>query len=162
MDIVLYNFRKEIAIKLLKEGYEVYITFPYGDRVEYFENLGCKFIETKVDRRGINIFKDTKLLFSYIKIMKKIKPDIVLTYTIKPNIYGGFACRIKKIPYLTNITGLGTGIEKNNILTKIILRMYKMALKKANCVFCQNQEILDFLNKNQIAGNLRIIPRFRS
>ena len=97
-DLGLYNFRKELIERLILEKNEVYISLPNGKRVKDLEELGCKYIETEVDRRGTNPVKDCKLLLKYFKILKQIKPNIVLTYTIKPNIYGGVACRIKKIP----------------------------------------------------------------
>ena len=72
--------------------------------------------------------------------MKKIQPDLVITYTIKPNVYGGFACRILKIPYAVNITGLGTAFQKDGLLRKIVTRMYKVGCKKAKVVFFENAE----------------------
>lgn len=159
MDLVLYNFRKEIVHRLLSEGYEVYITFPKGDRVEYFENLGCKFIETKVDRRGINPIKDLKLLKSYNKIMKEIKPNMVLTFTIKPNIYGGMIARHNKIPYIANITGLGSALENKGIIQKITVMLYKIAFKKIKKVFLQNEENMQFfIDKNIAKEKLKLIP----
>lgn len=159
MDIVLYNFRKEIVHRLLEEGHEVYITFPKGDRVEYFEELGCKFIETTVDRRGVNPFKDLKLLKNYNKIMKQIKPDVVLTFTIKPNIYGGIVAQHNKIPYIANITGLGTALENKGIIQKITILLYKFAFKNIQKVFLQNQENFDFfMNKKIATDKLKLIP----
>ncbi len=159
MDLVLYNFRKEIVHKLLNEGYEVFITFPKGDRVEYFEKLGCKFIETKVDRRGMNPIKDLSLLRSYNRIMKEIKPNIVLTFTIKPNIYGGMAARHNNIPYIANITGLGSALENKGIIQKLTILLYKIAFKKIKRVFLQNEENLEFFQNNKIAlGKHKLIP----
>src|SRR5690625_4315080 len=106
-DMGLYKFRKELIIRLLEE-YEVYISLPYGEFIPDLTQLGCVFINTSVDRRGANPLTDLKLLLKYKRIMKKVNPDIVLTYTIKPNIYGGLACRMAGVPYITNITGLGS------------------------------------------------------
>lgn len=95
---------------------------------------GCKFIETKVDRRGTNPFADLKLILHYIKILKTIKPDVVLTYTIKPNLYGGLACRILGIPCVNNITGLGSGFGHNSMLKSFLSLLYKVSLK--NHIVC--------------------------
>lgn len=157
-DLGLYNLRRELIIKLIEEKFEVYISLPNGKKIEELEKLGCKYIETDIDRRGINPINDLKLLLKYKKIYKQVKPDLVLTYTIKPNIYGGIVCRIKHIPYIANITGLGSSVEKNNLLSKLIIKMYKMALKKAECVFCQNNKIYKFLEENKFNNNLEIIP----
>lgn len=158
-DVGLYNFRKELLERLINEKCEVYISLPDGKRVEDLKKLGCKFIDTPIDRRGINPIKDLKLLFKYFKILKEVKPDTVLTYTIKPNIYGSIACRFKKIPYIVNITGLGTAIESGNLLSKILLKLYKFALKKAKCIFFQNDSNKELFEKKKIIhNNSRRIP----
>src|SRR5699024_8611465 len=88
-EIVIYNFRKELVQRLIDEGHEVYLSFPYGEKVEYFKKIGCKYIETTLNRRNTNPIEDIKLLIKYIKIIRDIKPEVVLTYTVKPNVYGG-------------------------------------------------------------------------
>lgn len=95
-EIVIYNFRKELIERMIKEGYEVYVVLPYGPKVEFLKEMGCKFVETPINRRSTNPFEDVKVLFNYLKVLKNIKPDVVLTYTVKPNVYGGIACRLKK------------------------------------------------------------------
>lgn len=159
-DIGLYNFRKELIDRLIKEKNEVYMSLPNGERVKDLEKLGCIFIETDVDRRGTNPIKDFKLILKYRKILNTIKPDIVLTYTIKPNIYGGLMCRIKNIPYICNITGLGTATENKSIVQKIVFVLYKCALKRVKCCFVQNSENLQFLNDNKLVKETKckLIP----
>lgn len=120
-------------------GHEVFISLPYGEKVEPLKTMGCKFIDTDLDRRGINPFTDVKLIRNYFKIINKIKPDKVITYTIKPNIYGGLVCRIKGIPLYANITGLGTAFQGNGMLARLVTRMYKTAFKKAKVVFFENE-----------------------
>ena len=137
-DLGLYKFRKELIENLLSLGHEVFISLPYGKLVDPLISLGCKFIETQVDRRGINPIKDFKLFLSYKKIIKKTNPDLVITYTIKPNIYGGFAARLSKKQYAVNITGLGTAFENSGIVRLLVVNLYKFALKKAKVVFFEN------------------------
>lgn len=138
-DVGLYQFRKELIEELLKEN-EVIISLPYGELVEPLKEMGCKFIDTPVDRRGINPATDLKLLLEYRRLLKKEKPDLVITYTIKPNVYGGLACRLAHIPYAVNITGLGTAFENGGLLKKIVAIMNKVACKKAKVVFFENEE----------------------
>lgn len=158
-DLGLYNFRKELIEKLIELNSEVYISLPQGPKILELKELGCQYIETAVDRRGINPIKDLKLLLKYIKIIRNIKPDYVLTYTIKPNIYGGTACRITKTKQIANITGLGTALENKGILQKIAIALHRIALKKVKCCFAQNQANLEFLQKQKIARNkLKLIP----
>ena len=138
-DLGLYNFRKELVQEMLDKGNEVYVSLPNGEKVKNLTDLGCSFIETKVDRRGLNPIKDLGLLFSYSRIFKKVKPDMIITYTIKPNIYGGIASRFMKIPYAVNITGLGTAFQKDGFFKKIIIFLYKLSSQKASVIFFENQ-----------------------
>lgn len=157
---VIYNFRKELIKQLLKDGYEVYLSMPYDDdKVPKMIEWGCKFIETNVDRRGTNPFKDLKLIKHYLKILRKCKPDVVLTYTIKPNLYGGIACRIYKIPYINNITGLGSGFNKKGLLKQVIKILYKTALKDSSKVFFQNEHDKKILlDEKIIRRNFEVLP----
>ena len=84
-DLGLYQFRKELIQELLKKG-EVYISLPYGKLVEPLIEDGCQFIDTAMDRRGMNPKTDLKLLKDYLNILSDVQPDLVITYTIKPNI----------------------------------------------------------------------------
>ena len=155
----LYKFRKELIEALINRGDKVYISLPYGEFVEPLKAIGCKFIDTPIDRRGINPIKDIKLLRDYMKIIVSIKPDLIVTYTIKPNIYGGIACRLTNTPYFPNITGLGTSIQNPGLLQKISLFLYKMGLKSAECVFFQNQDNLNFMkNKGIRLKNVKVLP----
>ncbi|MFD1385935.1 glycosyltransferase family 4 protein [Oceanobacillus oncorhynchi subsp. oncorhynchi] len=154
-----YNFRKEIIQALLKQNYKVILVLPYGDKVELLKNMGCEFIDLPLDRRGMNPITDFKLFLRYRKIIKKVKPDAVLSYTVKPNLYGGIACRMGKVPFFPNITGLGSAVENNNPIQKFILFMSKQAYKNATCVFFQNEENKVFFYKNNIKlKNYRVIP----
>ena len=156
----LYNFRRELIEKLLLDGNKVYISIPSGEKARLLVKMGCKLEETSVDSRGMNPFKDIKLLLKYKKLIKEIEPDVVLTYTIKPNIYGGIACKSLNIQYIANITGLGTAVENGGILSKILILMYKFAFKEIKCVFCQNKQNYDFMKEKDIAANdkLKLIP----
>jgi len=139
-DVGLYKFRKELIQELLGQGNEVYISLPQGDLVQPLIDMGCKFIDTDVDRRGINPIADFKLLIRYLNILKQLKPDKVITYTIKPNVYGGIVCRIKKIPYVINITGLGTAFQNDGLMKRFITVLYKLSCKKAKMVFFENEK----------------------
>lgn len=138
-DVGLYQFRRELIAELLKE-HEVAISLPYGELVEPLKEMGCVYYDTPLDRRGINPLTDLGLFMRYRKLMSQVKPDLVITYTIKPNIYGGMVCRMKKIDYAVNITGLGTAFQKQGVLRKLVTMLYKMALKKAKVVFFENAE----------------------
>ena len=158
-DIGLHNFRKEILQGFIDENYEVHISLPNGPHIKKLVNLGCKFHETPVDRRGINPLVDLKLIVNYIKLIRKVKPDLVLTYTIKPNLYGGLVSRILNIKYIANITGIGTVFQKESILKKVIVLLYRFSLKNAKTLVFQNTENLSVFQKNNIKGkNTTLIP----
>lgn len=148
-DVGLYQFRRELIESLL-EQHEVLLSLPDGDLIRPLEDMGCKFIDTPVDRRGINPVTDLKLFISYIKLLRQQKPDLVITYTIKPNVYGGLACRMLGIPYGVNITGLGTAFQKQGMLRKLVTFLYRVALKKAKVVFFENSANMELFLEEKI------------
>ncbi len=121
----------------LQKEYEVVISTPFVGHEDDFAAMGCRMIETDVDRRGINPKTDLKLFLTYLKLLKTEKPDMVITYSIKPNIYAGLACSLLKIPYCVNVQGLGTAFQKEP-LASIATIMYRTACKKAKTVFFEN------------------------
>lgn len=155
----LYSFRKELLQKLLAEGNEVYCSFPFGEKTDLIKDLGCRCIDTKVSRRGTNPIEDIKLFFTYLKLLAKIKPDVVFTYTIKPNVYGGMACNLKRIPYIANVTGLGTAVQNGGLMQKFTLLLYKIGLYKAKMVFFQNSENQKFMLEHKVVkGENDLLP----
>lgn len=158
-DAGLYKFRLELLEELVKK-HEVLICLPDGDYIENMVELGCKFIPcTCLERQGTNPLKDLTLMKFYKNTLKQHKPDIVFTYTIKPNSYGGMVCGMLKIPYVSNITGLGTAIENESWMQKIALTIYKTGLRKAQKVFFQNTANRDFMvQKNVLKGPYDLLP----
>lgn len=144
----LYLFRRDLIQELINHNNEVFISAPKGNRISFFKQMGCMFFDTPVDRRGINPKADFALFNKYRKMMKAVNPDLIITYTIKPNIYGGIAAQMAKIQYAVNITGLGTAFEKPGALRTIVINLYKIALKKAKIIFFENKgdrdELLSF------------------
>lgn len=136
----LHSFRKEVMKAIVDAGYELYISEPDDDeRVNYFKDIGCHIIKTDFNRRGMNPLADLKLMLTYRKLIKKFKPKVVLTYTIKPNVYGGMACRLTGTPQIANVTGLGDAIENGGWLQKLTVILYRIGIGKAKQVFFQNQ-----------------------
>lgn len=156
-DVGLYRFRKDLLAAFLSAGHEVYISLPNGDFVPELVRLSCHFIDTPIERRGMNPLHDSKLFRQYRTMLKEVKPDLVLTYTIKPNIYGGLACRMAHIPYAVNITGLGSAIENGGWLKRFVLALYKPALKGAKVVFFENTGNRDTLVATGVVPNGRDI-----
>lgn len=158
-DVGLFNFRKEVLEFLLSSGHSVDIILPYGEKVDELIELGCTFHDIYMERRGTNPIKDMGLLMGFRRLLKELQPDVVLTYTIKPNIYGGIAAQMLHMPYIANVTGLGSAIENPGILQKITIGMYLVALRNAGCVFFQNEENMKlFETKNVVRGKHVLLP----
>lgn len=150
-DVGLYQFRRELITTLLRQN-EVIIALPDGEWIRPLEESGCQFVHTSMDRRGTHFRKDFGLFCSLWKLIRARNPDLVLTYTIKPNIYGGMVCRLLGTPYAVNITGLGTAFQKAGVLQTLVTRLYKIALKKAKVVFFENSENMQVLQDKGIAS----------
>lgn len=158
--LVVYKFRKEIVQKLIQEGYEVWTAFPngpFGEGKKLSKQYGCKFVEVPINRRGKNPFQDLVLLHCYYKMIRKINPDCVLAYTVKCDIYGGIACRWARIPFIPNITGLGTGLANGGTVALITRLLYRYAIEKSSCVFFQNSEDKRYFDKYKIKYRKGII-----
>lgn len=152
-DVVIYNFRLELVERLLKEGHQVVISSPYGERIDDLVALGCEFRPITLSRHGMNPLQELKLLASYKKLIREEKPDMVFTYTIKPNIYGGMACAAAKVPYVVNITGLGTAVENGGPVQMLTVALYRLALRRVQRVFFQNEENRQFFVDRKLAVN---------
>jgi galacturonosyltransferase len=156
----LYIARKELITRLIQMDSKVIAVTPFDTYVDKLQEIGCEYINLEFNRRGKNVFNDIGILLRYVQLIKETAPDVVLTYTIKPNVYGGLACRLARIPYLANITGLGTTIENPGVLQFIALSLYKVGLKKASCVFFQNAPNRKFFSERILSKSChsRTIP----
>lgn len=133
---MLWRFRRELIQELAKE-HEVVLSMPFVGHEDDFQAMGLRCIQTEVDRRGINPAVDLKLYRFYKKILRDEQPDMVITYSIKPNIYAGYACGKMGIPYCVNVQGLGTAFQREPIAA-VVTMMYRIAMKKAKTVFFEN------------------------
>lgn len=147
----LYDFRNEF-VKALLEKHQVFISIPDDVKKKKLLAEGAQVIQTPLNRRGINPFEDLKLCRSYRKMMKELKPDLVITYTIKPNVYGGFCAGRLKIPYIATVTGLGTSFSHKGLFRQLVAGMYRAGLKRAECVFFQNQKNREIFTQFRISG----------
>ncbi|MCW2277104.1 glycosyltransferase family 4 protein [Heliophilum fasciatum] len=142
-----YNFRRELIEKLIKNKYEVYLVCPYGKKMDCFIEMGCKFINLTIDRRGTNPLKDLQQIRFYVDILKKYKPDLVLTYTTKCSIYGGIACGLTKTKYIVNNAGLIDTSTYPWWLKFILDTLYRLGFRKASCMMYQNSQERDYMNR---------------
>lgn len=156
-----YNLRKEILEAFTANRYEVVIVCKELKHADKLRQMGCRIIDIDSGRHGTNPLSDIALLMKYKKILKQEKPDVVLSYNIKPNVYGGIACKQLGIKYIPNITGLGTAVEYPGLMQKLTIRLYKAGVSGADCVMFQNEENKRFFIEHNMLNKksrTRLLP----
>ncbi len=158
------NFRKNLIEFLLDENYEIVCVANNDDlsntSIQILKDLKIRFIQVDISRKGMNPIEDLKYLFNLVKIYKKEKPNLVMHFTIKPNIYGTIASKIAGTLSINTINGLGSAIIKGNFLSKILKYLYKFSLIFSKKVFFQNNDDLDFFVDNKLLNKNKtgIVP----
>ena len=143
----LINFREHLLRELIAAGYRVVALAPADAAVAArLMSFGVEFVPIRLTRASLNPFVDIRSLFELVRVLKKIKADIVFSYTIKPVIYGSLAARFLGIrPVVTLITGLGYAFTgraswRRRVSRIIATRLYRLALRGARCVLFQNAD----------------------
>lgn len=136
----IYNFRAGLVNFLLSQGYKVYILAPKDAYTEKIQTWNIEYREIVLENKGTNPLKDLAFHRQLLRIYRQVQPDVVLHFTIKPNIYGTLACRRLKIPCINNVSGLGTTFLHKNFASRIAHFLYRFAFRYANKVFFQNNE----------------------
>lgn len=146
----IYNLRLEILEKLIEEGHQITVMCQFLSHKSELERIGCKLYDIPIDRRSTNPLADFKLLWKFGRILRKIKPDVVFTNNIKPNVYAGMVCRMLHIQYIPNITGLGTAVENPGRLQFLAIRLYQYGVAGADSIFFQNEENVRFFEQHNM------------
>ena len=155
----VYCFRKELVEALIKNDYEVLISCPYGEKFELMEGIEYIYDNPTIDRRGTNVLEDSKLLIHYRKLFTRYHPDIVLTYTAKPNVYGSIAANRLNIPVINNLTGIGSVRNQPKMKKDFILNLFKHAYSKSACVMFQNKDNMkSAVQMGLVKGDYMLIP----
>lgn len=139
----LVNFRLNLAQALQQAGFEVVAVAPPAQCSSQIEAAGVRFVPMPLDRKGNNPLRDFSYFIRMLDLLRREQPSFFLGWTIKPNIYGGFACRLLRIPSIHNISGLGTAFTRESWVTRIAKILYRQSLKRAKVVFFQNPDDLD-------------------
>lgn len=156
--ITLYSFRKEMINEMVKQGHEIFLSLPKSKENKYFEDLGCYIVETEIDRRGVNPVRDLKLILFYKKIIQQVNPDIIFSFTIKPNIYGTMISN-GHYRQVCNITGTGATFMKRSLVSIICEVLYVLSVKKCYKVFFQNAGDRDFfIKEGLVKNNFAMLP----
>ncbi len=147
----IYNFRMNFVKALIEQGHEVHTIAPEDEYTHLLTEIGCIHHIVYMDSRGANPFKDFALVIELTMLYMKVKPDVILHYTIKPNVYGSMAAAIARIPAINNVCGLGTVFLKEGLVSKIAKLLYKISFRFPKKVFFQNPDDLQlFLDKKII------------
>lgn len=157
----IVNFRAGLIRALKAAGYRVVVIAPGDpDSASRFDALGVHRIALGLDRSGMNPLAEARLVFAYRHILQRIRPAAVLSFTIKPNIYGALAARTLGIPAIANISGLGTAFARRSLLRHIAARLYRFSLAKAATVFFQNpDDQAEFLGERLVRpSQARLLP----
>jgi glycosyltransferase involved in cell wall biosynthesis len=136
----LVNFRAGLIRALINAGHDVVAVAPPDAYVERVRALGCRFVPLPMDNKGTNPIRDLLLLIRFIRLMRRERPDVYLGYTVKPNVYGSIAANLCGISVINNIAGLGSVFVRNDWLTRLVRRLYALALSRSATVFFQNED----------------------
>ncbi|TGD81568.1 glycosyltransferase family 4 protein [Hymenobacter wooponensis] len=149
----IWNFRRSLVVALQAAGHEVLAIAPpdaYSARLE--TELGCRYVPILMENKGTNPVKDAQLAARFYKIYQRERPDVVLHYTIKPNIYGAIAARIAGIPSVNNVSGLGTVFIVKNLVSKVALGLYRFAFRFPKRIFFQNADDRQLFVENKLVN----------
>lgn len=158
--VTLYNMRRELIEQLLRDGHEVVLSIPADPDNAFFRDLGCRIIETDISRRGLNPLQELKLLRQYIRILRTEKPDVVFSYTIKPNVYGSIASRITHSRQICNITGTGETFNHGALMRTLAQMLYRVSIRHSAKVFFQNSSDMSYCIDHRLVKkeNSMLIP----
>jgi glycosyltransferase involved in cell wall biosynthesis len=130
-------------MKALREkGHSVTAVAPLDEYVTRIEQNGFPFIPVAISRKGMNPIEDMALVYRFYQLFKHHQPDVILTFTPKPNIYSSIAARLNNIPVINSIEGLGYVFINPSFITTIVKYLYKFAFYKSKKVFFLNNDDL--------------------
>lgn len=156
----IWNFRKPVVQELLAGGHKVTVLAPQDNYVAYLGALGCAFVALDMNAKGVNPFDEIKLLQRFKQVFKEHKPDVILSYTIKNNTFGALAAKSLDIPFVPNVSGLGTGFLSSSALQFIVEQLYRHAYRDLSVVFFQNEEDRDLFTSRRLltVNQARVLP----
>ena len=156
----IWNFRRPVVEALLGDGHRVTVLAPPDDAVSKLEGLGCHMRSLEMSVKGLNPLEDIKLQRRFKRIFSEEQPDVVLSYTIKNNIFGARAARTVGVPFLPNVTGLGTAFLSGKLLQTVTEQLYRRSFNALPVVFFQNEDDRDlFYDRSMVRPDqARLLP----
>lgn len=157
----VFCFRLELLREISRQGFDLLISCPDGPKLATPEIRALDFLydDPAIDRRGTNVRNDAKLLLHYWRLFLRHRPDVVLTYTAKPNVYGSMAAHALKIPVINNVTGFGSVLNKTGAMRRFIMALFRGAYRRSACIMFQNSTNMELAEKlGMVKGERRLIP----
>jgi len=156
----LVNFRIGLMRAVEAAGYRVIALAPEDGHTSKLTALGVEFQSIEMKSSSISPVGDLLLLGRYFRALRKIRPDVFLGFTIKPNIYGSLVAHALGVKVINNVSGLGTAFIKKGLLTRVAAALYKLALRRSSTVFFQNREDMDLFVREKIVrrDQARLVP----
>jgi glycosyltransferase involved in cell wall biosynthesis len=136
----IWNFRRPLVEALAADGHRVMVLAPPDDAVSELKQLGCRVRPLEMSVKGLNPIEDLKLQRRFGRIFREERPDAVLSYTIKNNIFGARAARPADVPFIPNVTGLGTAFLSGKLLQTVTEELYRRSFAPLPVVFFQNED----------------------
>lgn len=156
----IWNFRRPLVEALQADGHRITVLAPPDDTVTELERLGCRVQPLEMSVKGLNPLEDLRLQRRLIRIFRETCPDVVLSYTIKNNVFGARAAKSVGVPFLPNVTGLGTAFLSGKLLQTVTEQLYRRSFAGLPVVFFQNEDDRDlFLDRRLVtADQVRLLP----
>lgn len=156
----IWNFRRSLVEALSGDGHRITVLAPPDDAVPELERLGCRVRPLEMSVKGLNPLEDLKLQRRFGKIFREERPDVVLSYTIKNNIFGARAAKPANVPFVPNVTGLGTAFLSGKLMQAVTEQLYRRSFASLPVVFFQNEDDRDlFLDRRLVrADQARLLP----
>ncbi|WP_204318723.1 glycosyltransferase family 4 protein [Pseudooceanicola aestuarii] len=136
----VWNFRQPVLKALLSKGHRVTVLAPPDDSVEMLKEMGCRVLPLEMSAKGLNPLEGLRLRRAFLRAFRQERPDIVFSYTIKNNLFGAMAARRCGVPFLPNVTGLGTAFLSGGALQRVAETLYRHAFRPLPKVFFQNED----------------------
>lgn len=156
----VWHFRRPVVETLLESGHQVSVLAPPDETVQQLTKLGCSCFSLPMNAKGLNPLDELRLLQTYRRMLQQIQPDIVLSYTIKNNVFGALAAKSLRLPFIPNVSGLGTGFLSGGVLQFIVEQLYRRAFNRMPVVFFQNSDDREeFVERRLVkATQARVLP----
>ncbi len=152
----IFNFRRKLIESLQDEGHQVTLVSPRDEWVEKLSRYQCNFVDIRINNKGLNPLQDILTAIRYFLLFRALKPDVVMTFTVKPVVYGSIAAHILKIPVLCTMTGLGTAFVEGGWMKRLVSLLYKVSLPKSKIVFTHNHDDSALLISERIVDKKKI------